>query len=574
MSANLLLLAAVVAAEPEKPFAIQVVDARTGRGVPLIELRTVNHIRLVTDSNGIAAFREPGLMNETVFFHVAGHGYEHAKDGFGFRGKRLDVTPGGSATLQVDRLNVAERLYRVTGAGIYRDSVLVGAKVPIRQPLLNGRVFGSDSVMNAVYCGRVYWFWGDTQQPSYPLGNFHVPGATSDLPGKGGLDPDAGVDLTYWVDDKGFAKKTCEMSGKGPTWLTTLAVVPDRAGRERLLGSFVKVEPPLKIYARGLVAFNDETQQFDKLADFDLKAPGFPQGHTFRHTDGGREHVYFAHPYPLTRVPAMAESFADPSQYECFTCLKDVSRLEAAELDRDAAGRLVYAWRKNTPAVGPAEQAKLVAAGKMKADEGPIHLRDRDSGKPVFAHAGSVSWNAYRKRWVMIAVEQYGKPSFLGEVWYAEADKPTGPWRYAVKVASHDRMSFYNPKQHPMFEKDGGKTIYFEGTYTHDFSSNPETTPRYEYNQVMYRLDLSDARVALPRPVPGADFLALDREVPGSILLPGRPGVFLMAERVENPRAMTALHEFIKGDERRYSIAESIAGFDRRKSPVGRVWPK
>ena len=30
-----------------------------------------------------------------------------------------------------------------------------------------------------------------------------------------------------------------------------------------------------------------------------------------------------------------------------------------------------------------------------------------------------------------------------------------------------------------------------EGTYTADFSGNPERTPRYEYNQVLYKLDLS-----------------------------------------------------------------------------------
>src|SRR5262245_58627344 len=134
------LIAVLFTAEPEKPFAITVVDAQTGRGVPLIELKTVHNVRLVTDSNGIAAFNEPGLMKETVFFHVSGHGYEHPKDGFGFRGKQIRISPGGSATLKVDRINIAERLYRVTGAGIYRDSVLVGAKVPIKQPLLNAQV--------------------------------------------------------------------------------------------------------------------------------------------------------------------------------------------------------------------------------------------------------------------------------------------------------------------------------------------------------------------------------------------------------------------------------------------------
>lgn len=47
-----------------------------------------------------------------------------------------------------------------------------------------------------------------------------------------------------------------------------------------------------------------------------------------------------------------------------------------------------------------------------------------------------------------------------------------------------------------MFAKDGGRCIYFEGTYSHTFSGNPVATPRYDYNQVMYRLDLADPRLA------------------------------------------------------------------------------
>jgi len=572
-----LFLAALVGAEPEKPFAITVVDAETSRGVPLIELRTVHGIRLVTDSNGIVAFREPGLMNENVFFHVSGHGYEFPKDGFGFRGQKLDVTPGGSATLKVNRINIAERLYRVTGAGIYRDSVLVGAKVPTRQPLVNAQVLGSDSVMNAVYRGKVFWFWGDTLRASYPLGNFHVPGATSELPGKGGLDPDVGVDLTYSVDEKGFAKKTCEMPGKGPTWVTTLCVLPDKDGREQLLSSFVKVEPPLKIYSRGVAIWDDDKNEFIKLRDVDMTAPIFPQGHAFRQREGYRDHVYFAHPYPLLRVPATVEAFADPTRYEAFTCLKEGSRLDDPQLDRDATGRLRYAWRKNTPPVGPAEQAKLVSAGKMKAAESPFQLRDRDSGKPVTLHAGSVSWNDYRKRWTMIAVEHAGKPSFLGEVWYAEADDVTGPWHYAVKVVTHDRMSFYNPKQHPMFAKDGGRVIYFEGTYTHDFSGNPDATSRYEYNQVMYRLDLNNPRVALPRPVPRTDFLALDREAMGATPIAGLGSIkpyFMLPDGKEAPPGTVPLYEFAnRSGGKRFAVAATIDGYTRSEKPVGRVWP-
>jgi hypothetical protein len=40
---------------------IRVLDAETGRGVPLAELVTVNHLRFVTDNAGRVAFNEPGL---------------------------------------------------------------------------------------------------------------------------------------------------------------------------------------------------------------------------------------------------------------------------------------------------------------------------------------------------------------------------------------------------------------------------------------------------------------------------------------------------------------------------------
>ena len=109
-------------------------------------------------------------------------------------------------------------------------------------------------------------------------------------------------------------------------------------------------------------------------------------------------------------------------------------------------------------------------------------------------HGGSVNWNAFRKRWILVAVQQ-GGTSFLGEVWYAEADSPTGPWGKATKIVTHDRYSFYNPVQRPFFDQDGGRLIYFEGTYAQTFSGNPDATPWYDYNQIMYRLDLSEPRL-------------------------------------------------------------------------------
>ena len=593
-------------------FTITVVDDDTGRGVPLVELRTVNALRYYTDSNGVVAFREPGLMDTDVFFSVSSHGYEFPADGFGIRGAKLHVTAGGSTTLKIHRVNIAERLCRLTGGGIYADSVLVGEKAPLKEPVLNGQVFGCDSVLNAVYRGKVYWVWGDTARPSYPLGNFNASGAVSDLPSKGGLDPDKGVDLRYFLDAKGFAKGVAPMPGKGPTWLTALAPLPDADGRERLYAGYVKVEPPLKVYARGLAVWDDDKEEFEKLADWDMQAPAFPSGHVFRHTEDGVDYVYFANPYPLTRVVASPEHFRRIEDYETYTCLREGSRLDEPALDRDAKGRLRYDWRKNTPAVGPAEQAKLAADGKMKAEEALLQLRDRDTDKPVQAHAASVYWNDCRKRWVMITC-QFGGASLLGEVWYAESDAPEGPWVYAVKVVTHDRYSFYNPKQDPMFDKEGGKVIFFEGTYTQTFSGNPDATPRYDYNQILYKLDLSDPRLAIPTPVYDVSagdapeafatsppkgkearsaFYAPDHALRGGVpVLAGKDGLrvggpddkgalfyALPTDAKDPPAGTRPLYEYRRkdGDGRAYSIDPQLAlsGYVRAERPLCLVWKR
>jgi hypothetical protein len=600
-----------------KPFRITVVDEQTDRGVPLVELTTVNSVRLVTDSNGIVAFHEPGLMGQKVFFHVKSHGYEFPKDGFGFRGRALDVKEGGSAVLKIKRLNVAERLYRVTGAGIYRDSVLAGAAVPLERPLLNAQVFGSDSVLNVEYRGKLYWFWGDTNRAAYPLGNYEVPGATSALPGQGGLDPRAGVNLNYFLDEKGFARRMTAVPGKGPTWITSLVVLRD-GDRERLFAVYVKVRGSLDIYARGLAEFDDRAERFERVTEFDLKAAVQPGGHTFLRTEGGVSYVYFASPYPLVRVRATPADLTRQASYEAFTCLKQGSRLEKPELDRGPDGAVRYGWKTETPPLTPEVQARLLKQGLLKPGEALTALQDADTGAAVRAHSGSVYWNAYRQRWVMIAVQLYGT-SLLGEVWYAEADTPLGPWAYARKVVTHERYSFYNPKQHPMFDRDGGRTIFFEGTYTHTFSGNNDQTPRYDYNQIMYQLDLADSRLVLPVPVyalsgnaasshfgtrpalgegkrlPPVAFFALDR--PRADVVPvyaqpagmgrfelrvGKPGAektapvfYALPPTATPPSTAVPLHAFVHEQlkETAYAPASwSSPGFVRAAQPLCFVW--
>ena len=225
-----------------------------------------------------------------------------------------------------------------------------------------------------------------------------------------------------------------------------------------------------------------------------------PHGHPLVHREAASEFLYYGDPFPVVRVPAKAESVADLSQYETFTCLKSGSRLKngkvaADQLDRDAEGRLRWAWKKDAPRLTPGEEARLVSqrrhSGRPKRE---FQLRDDSRASRSSCTPAPSAWNDYRKRWVLVA-HQTGGTSFLGEVWYAEADRLEGPWENVRKIITHEKYSFYNVKQHPMLAKDNGRMIFIEGTYTREFSGNPDATPLYDYNQMMYKLDLSDKRL-------------------------------------------------------------------------------
>jgi len=488
-------------------FTIQVVDRQTGRGVPLVELRTTNNLRLFTDSNGIVAFREPGLMDREVFFFVESHGYEVPKDGFGYRGVRLKTVPGQEAVVRIDRLNIAERLYRVTGEGIYHDSVLTGRPVPLQNPVLNGQVMGQDSVDTCVYHGRLFWLWGDTAKPSYPLGHFGTAGAISDLPSHGGLNPAVGVNLEYFVGKDGFSRPICPMKEPGMVWLDGLLAVRDSEGRERMIARYARMKSLGETYANGLVVFNDATQSFERVTRLDPNGLPFPDfGHAFRVAVEGRDYYCFALPFPLTvrmRVEAKWDNVIDPNRYEILTALEPDFVGRASPLATKVVwGRTTYKWLRFDALAGKDPAVRARAAEALRQEKKGVHFWDVESGKEITPHGGSVYFNAHRRKWISIFLQAGGESSYIGEVWYAEADTPVGPWAYARKVVTHNKYSFYNPKQHPYFDQDGGRTIYFEGTYSHTFSGSPENaTPRYDYNQIMYRLNLDDPRLILPAPV-------------------------------------------------------------------------
>jgi len=259
--------------------------------------------------------------------------------------------------------------------------------------------------------------------------------------------------LNYFLDDKGRPRGVAKMPGPGPTWLSSYISLPDKTGSARLVSSYVKIRNHLEAYESGLCVWNDETAQFDKLrtlwtkSDASPKPPAMPEGQPALWKDAaGKEWAYFGIALPSLRCPATFEAWQDQRTWEILT-----------------------------------PQESLASAA---------------DGRPVKPHSGSVAWNAFRKCWVTVFMENLGKPSAFGELWYAEAASPAGPWGRAVKVLSHDNYTFYNPRLHPEFTPADSPILIFEGTYTAEFANKPEPTPRYNYNQMLYRLDLDDPALA------------------------------------------------------------------------------
>lgn len=437
------LSAGVAAAAPL--CRIEIVEKGSGWPVPLVELRTTHQVRLVSDNAGVIAFDLPELIGRETWFDVIGHGYEVPADGFGYRGVRLTPQPGKTLRVEVTRTIVAKRLGRITGGGLFAESQKLGERLEWRE----SGVLGCDSVQNAVHRGRLFWLWGDTTLARHPLGIFHCTAATTPVPPLKRFEPPMELVFEYFTDAGGAPRGVAPLPGEGPTWLSGLASLLDSNGVPRLVAAYVKVKPPLEGYQWGLCVWNESKAEFELLRELWTKSdaaprpPPVPEGHAAFWKDAdGREWVLFGNPLPALRCPATFEAWRNPATWE---------------------------------ALKPPET--LVSAA---------------DGQPVKPHSGSIAWHSWRKRWVTVFVQAFGKPSAFGEVWYAEADAPTGPWGRAVKILSHQNYTFYNPRLHPEFTPSGSPILIFEGTFSQMFADRPPPTPRYDYNQVLYRLDLDD----------------------------------------------------------------------------------
>ena len=521
------------------PFYIQVVDQETGRGIPLAMVSTQDWVVWWTDSNGIAAITESDLQPDPatgrsgdVWIYVSSWGYTDPADGGDaeFPGHGIVMAPGSFERVELRRDNRAERLYRFTGAGVFRDSLLAGVATPLTDPTHSAKVAGQDSTQVAYYKGRVMYFFGDTLVRDDPFGVFSSTGASTSL-----LDVNASsfLELEYFLEE--LEENSTSPVAMVPidewfTWVQAFATVDAGTENEALLGFWAEHDgDTMNTTAFGSMIWDDVAGHFQLLKNFTGQA--FSQyctdpwcsyvlwegAHSLLATRDGEPcnasdpeaYVYLACTTPLVRFPLAAAAAAEGAfesfaLWESYTPLVEGATLAqpSPQLERDpTTGSLVYGWKRGTGALGPDDEQAFIARGEMAPDESLVWgaTTDAETGDTITLSGGDIQWSEHRQKWVYISQKQDDGNN--GEVWYSESDELLGPYDTAVKIITHEdnddmqhtmgSYTFYNVVQYP-FAAEGGY-IFISGTAdaaTDMDNSARANVARYDYNNIIYRLDL------------------------------------------------------------------------------------
>ncbi len=482
-----------------KPFIVKIVDAETGRGIPLVEFELENGLKMVSDNDGHIAIISPDLFGHKVRFRIEGHGYStQTKDFWGQESVTLQIEHDKELRLELTNQFPAHRLYRITGAGRFNHTLIAGKK-PSFPPGADifAQVIGQDSLIAVPWQNRLWFFYGDT------LGlngyNFSASCATIPLPGAGAYDPEIGIPLEYLRDDNGFARKMIDTGKKGFTWIEYVLPV-QKNEKPFLLAKYVQHATLESVEEAGFAMFGQTSQNFWVVKRW----PG-TIGHKCTHpypvTFAGKSGYLL---FPWEFCVESIEEIIDESRHLVHTCLipviSDKNPNSSVEffgkkyrVDRDKNGQVIYRWEKGGVAVAGNLRRQLVAKELLKPGETPFAPILIENAEPISSFNGAIAYNHFKKCW--IAICQGNNP---GEIIYSEADRPTGPWAFARKIIAFSGYNLYNPVIHPWFGKNNDRTIFFEGTYTNFFSSSTDKTPEADYNQVMFKLDLNRPELVMP----------------------------------------------------------------------------
>ena len=206
--------------------------------------------------------------------------------------------------------------------------------------------------------------------PNYPLGNFHMTGATTPLPGPKTFQPAEGIPLEYIMDEK----RPNRVHGMAPTtepgvvWLGGVTTISGPEGKEALVAHYSRRKGLEAELEQGLMRFDDEAGVFEKIATLE---PGNawrrPRGSVHVAAVDG-EYVYFIDAFAQHASEGRLEEFhCDPAAYEAFA-------FDPAEK--------AYRWQRELPPTTQEDEQKLIEAGKLKAADAQLpNCRRRRQGR-------------------------------------------------------------------------------------------------------------------------------------------------------------------------------------------------
>jgi hypothetical protein len=342
-----------------------------------------------------------------------------------------------------------------------------------------------DSIQTVEVNGTRTVFYGDTNWSGYPLGNFKTTNGTvitNRLP-----LPNCPYQISCRIDKRGNASASFSNPSRTPGVIWISGVV--RIGND-VVGYANHRRSLEDQLDHGFVRWNPKTNLFEDFVSIPAKSWKHLDSHPVLISNQNAKYVTFGHAIPNFRVPADVDAVRSGDGFETFTCL-----LPNGVVDRSENGRSIWRWRKDGTPIDAVLEQDLISNGKLALTDCRFIQREWKTTRIVIPHRGTVRWNQYLNKWVLIFTAINEPGSNLGEVFISASDSLYGPWSDCIKIVTHPRYSYYNPIHHDWLDQDHGRVITIEGTYTLTFSGYTVPTPGYEYNQLAYQLDLSDERL-------------------------------------------------------------------------------
>jgi len=455
---------------------IDVVDDKTGHGVPLVMLTTNFYTRYFSDSAGRVAI-ENDLENQNVWFSVLTDGYdlnvERTKGAVQYgspydAGIVVNLTNDEEHVVYMKRNQIARRAYRLTGQGLYRDSVLTNASIPdsarnraMIDPLSG--VTGQDTLQVVNYQNAVWYFFGDTVCPRSARQN------NCDSTGM------------YTV---GAVSSTIEKARTDPPTFEYIAVG----------GSPTPIAPlyPLEQNTWTAAMFTSSDEK-DMYAAY-FKNPGDGASPSEARQGmmiwNGTQMVELGNEWPRDTTLS----------------LNGAHTIQVLSPKDMASGMNDFAWFVNGAVSSRVRRTRNDVANYSAFEK-------LDPPKSPSYSCNTVNWNTYAQKYLCLGDNKVGNnESFGGTVplTIAWSDSLLGPYVNATVILDHGRtgMSCYNGLHLPHMDQDQFVTVAC--TFTAMWSNTNRTpnlwstclfgqnshqgcarvVPRYEYNNIVSKVDL------------------------------------------------------------------------------------